>query len=179
MELLFAGSVLTLPLTFLHPLLLFLPLCASSWLFLAACRHLQNSMHDPLTGLSNLRKLDQLRRHYRKIPAITVVYIDLNDLKQINDSLGHETGNAKLVEVALVLNQLCRKKEIAYRIGGDEFLLISESADASQMLGRIALAQEYLRRTGISFGIATGTGSELDSLIHAADQNMYAMKSAE
>lgn len=175
LNLYFAGSMLSAPLVLLHPLLLILPLCFSVLLFYCACTYLVDSQRDSLTGLSNLHRLNQLRRKYHKTSTLTVVYIDLNDLKEINNKHGHKAGNAVLIEVGAFLRQLCRKKEIAYRIGGDEFLLISESTDTADMLQRFVLAQEVLE-VGLSFGIATGCGQDLDALIHAADQNMYAMK---
>ena len=172
----YAGCVLSILLMRLHFVFLIPSLILVLELFCRANRYLKASQTDALTGLSNLHQLDRRRQHYRKSHSLTVVYIDLNELKQINNTQGHMAGNAVLAEVGAFLRQLCRKKEAAYRIGGDEFLLISESADPAELLHRFILAQEVLGHISISFGIATGSGQDLDALIHAADQNMYAMK---
>ena len=172
----YAGCVLSILLMRLHFMFLIPSLVFGLELFCRANAYLTESQTDALTGLPNQHHLNQLRRHYRKCDTLTVVYIDLNDLKQINNTKGHRAGNAILAELGAFLRQLCRKKELAYRIGGDEFLLISESEDSSELLHRFILAQELLGHIGISFGIATGSGQDLDALIHAADQNMYAMK---
>ncbi len=170
------GTLLTVVLTFLHPLFSLGTLCFVGLLFRDARIHLKSSQLDALTGLPNLYRLNQLRSFYRKSPSLSIVYIDLNDLKQINDYQGHNAGNDALVEVAKYLQHNCRKGEIPYRIGGDEFLLISTSGNAAELQQRFLSAHAALRHIGISFGVATGSGKDLDALIHTADRNMYAMK---
>ena len=170
------GTLLTVVLTFLHPLFSLATLCFVGLLFRDARIHLKNSQLEALTGLPNLHQLNQHRRFYSKSSSLSVVYIDLNDLKQINDHQGHNAGNDALVEIAGYLQHNCHKGEIAYRVGGDEFLLISTSGNTVQLQQRFLSAQDTLRHIGISFGIATGSGSELDALVHTADRNMYAMK---
>ena len=169
------GCILSMALMRVHPLFLIPAIGCALLLFLLAYALLKDSQTDALTGLSNLHRLNRMEKHYRKRPTLTAVYVDLDDLKQINDTLGHKEGNAALKEVADYLDSICQHGDAAYRIGGDEFLLISETATAQVLSERFTAASSALQHIGISYGIASGT-APLDSLICAAEQNMYAMK---
>ena len=141
-------------------------------LFKFAIMAVCDSETDPLTGLWNLCRLEHRRRHYARKPRLTVLYLDLDDLKQINDTQGHRAGNEALQAVACALVDV---EDDAYRIGGDEFLLISTDMDAAELEDSWRGAAQTLSiRT--SFGIAEGSGTELDDLIARADGNMYRNK---
>ncbi len=91
------------------------------------------AFHDPLTGLANRallgdrlqQALDRGRRESR--PA-SVIFIDLDDFKMVNDSLGHEAGDGLLVAIGARISQLLRPADTAARLGGDEFALLIEDA---------------------------------------------------
>lgn len=170
-----SGCILSILLMRLHPLFLISALGCALWLFCLACAHLKNSQTDALTGLSNLHRLQQLEKHYNQCPHLTAAYVDLNDLKQVNDTLGHNAGNEALKDVAKYLQGICHRGDTAYRIGGDEFLLISKTATAEELTDRFAIADSAIENIDISYGIASGT-FPLDHLIHTAEQNMYTMK---
>lgn len=150
--------------------------------------------YDSLTGLPNRRLLkDRLhnalaasRRHKEKA---AVLFLDLDQFKIINDSLGHSTGDLLLKEVANRLRDLSRDEDIVARIGGDEFLVvltsIQESADAALTAERIArgMDQEFIVE-GRSFKITCSIGISIfpehgvdeEALIKNADAAMYSAK---
>jgi diguanylate cyclase (GGDEF)-like protein len=106
------------------------------------------SIHDPLTGIFNLRyfrqrmaeEYDRSRRYH--LP-LSVIAIDADHFKRINDELGHAAGDAALVALARVLNQRHRKSDVLARIGGEEFALLLPSLGAA---GARTLAEELRRR---------------------------------
>jgi diguanylate cyclase (GGDEF)-like protein/PAS domain S-box-containing protein len=150
--------------------------------------------HDPLTGLSNrltlesrlLQALADARRHERKL---AVLFIDLDRFKTINDSLGHQTGDLMLIEVARRLTGRLRLTDIIARLGGDEFVVVvpdlSEAAAAAQVaqqliaeLGRPIQAERHTLHTSGSIGIAMypGDGETVEALMQNADTAMYHAK---
>lgn len=169
----FLGCVLSMLLMRMHPLFLIPAMCCALWLFLLACVHLKSSQTDALTGLSNLNRLHRLEKHCRTYPTLTAAYVDLDNLKQINDTLGHKAGDEALKEVAAYLQSICQRGDTAYRIGGDEFLLISKTATAEDLSARFAACANL--PIAISYGVASGS-LPMDQLIHTAEQTMYAMK---
>ena len=149
---------------------------------------------DTLTGAKNRRKLDtdfshEMKRAKRNGHGMALLYIDLNDFKNVNDNYGHRFGDLLLQHVAArVINSL-RDAEKLYRLGGDEFgVLIPEIASRDQ----VSHAAERLRkvvadvssfnkqpiRIGCSIGIAVypDDGENLDTLLVAADRDMYREK---
>ncbi|MFP4206910.1 MAG: GGDEF domain-containing protein [Spirochaetaceae bacterium] len=148
---------------------------------------------DGLTGLLNrrtgLEMLDhQLSRSRRENVALAVCFMDLDRLKQINDSLGHEAGDRYILAVVSVLETSVRESDVLCRIGGDEFMIIlpaSTTAQAEAVLERIVEgteASEALRALKpppyLSYGIVEYSGSErsADELIRRADELMYERK---
>ncbi|WP_187829986.1 diguanylate cyclase domain-containing protein [Siccirubricoccus phaeus] len=148
---------------------------------------------DALTGLLNRRAfMDDLRRRLdRPGERGALLFIDLDNFKPINDTLGHEAGDAALVAVAAVLREMARPVDLAARLGGDEFALWLEDADAAATGRRAAaLCAAALRlspwppgRQGpkLTFsigGAVRGPGAQLrpDALVAAADAAMYAVK---
>lgn len=157
-------------------------------------RTLQLASEDVLTGLPNRRSIDEtltrtLERARRHGETFAVVMMDLNRFKRVNDELGHQVGDALLVEVARRLRRFLREADYAGRLGGDEFLLIVYGIDNRASAGRVA---ERLRgalngpavlgtdtvSVAIAVGVAiwTDDGDSVDALLTAADRYMYADK---
>lgn len=151
---------------------------------------------DPLTGLPNRRRFtDELRhmgaRALRENDSFTLLLIDLDHFKQINDTLGHDAGDALLVEAADRLRQAVRESDRLARLGGDEFAVLLSSTCEYACVGLIcerivaSLAEpiyfgEHAMRVSASIGAATfprGAG-DLDALYKNADLALYATKSA-
>ena len=91
----------------------------------------KHAYFDPLTGLMNRNSLKDnavryLARGRRIKSIIAVLFIDLDDFKKINDSLGHTTGDLVLIETANRFKRIARKEDIIARIGGDEFIQVVE-----------------------------------------------------
>jgi diguanylate cyclase (GGDEF)-like protein/PAS domain S-box-containing protein len=157
-------------------------------------RLVHDALHDPLTGLAN-RVLfrDHLERALAsRRPADTMVallFLDLDDFKFVNDSLGHRAGDRLLVEVAHRLSSAIRAGDIAARQGGDEFtILLDRVRGAEEAISSAERVAAELRRPiefegrsiviGVSIGIALAGGrkTEADDLLAHADAAMYAAK---
>ncbi|MGA8818087.1 MAG: EAL domain-containing protein [Xanthobacteraceae bacterium] len=153
--------------------------------------------HDPLTGLANRAALAQkieeaAARQRRRNEPFSVLLLDLDRFKEVNDTLGHPAGDTLLTEVAMRLKSLLRETDVLARLGGDEFAIIqageSDPRGAAQMLAERIL--EFLGKPfaidggeiniGTSIGIALapehGTGS--GELLKMADLALYRTKSA-
>lgn len=151
---------------------------------------------DPLTGLANrARFLDALQALMEgdaiaRERDVTVIFFDLDNFKIVNDSLGHEAGDAVLCEVASRVRQVLDTGDLAARLGGDEFtLLLAEGTDlttARTVAGRLLEAVKRPIRVaghhvqvGGSFGIAQGQAGldTAENLLRKADIAMYRAKS--
>ena len=158
----------------------------------------QQARTDPLTGLLNRRafmdeasrRIDRLDRE--GLPG-TLLFVDLDGLKALNDRLGHEGGDVALVLVAELLRNTVRPADLVARLGGDEFALwldgsdeltAAERADGLQtgcprVLAHLTASEE--KDMTMSIGIACrkpGGAEGLDSLLQRADQAMYEVKRA-
>jgi len=149
---------------------------------------------DELTGLSNLRAFSRLHRqeHERAIRhhrSYSVIVMDLDGLKQINDRFGHEAGDRAIILFANVIARLIRTTDAAARLGGDEFVVLLAETDvehAQRVMHRIRSAVERcsieasgrMMRLSVSVGAASFPfdGQETRALIAAADRAMYADK---
>jgi diguanylate cyclase (GGDEF)-like protein len=146
--------------------------------------------HDALTRLLNrralLRELEEACAG-RAAPAqqLALVFLDLDNFKEINDERGHSIGDRVLEHLGLMLAQLVRSGDLAFRVGGDEFALLlrdSTEEDARQIVARVVTALEasidpLLRRLRASFGIVTsGSAMEPEGLLQIADEAMYQAK---
>lgn len=127
---------------------------------------LHQSRTDALTGLFNLRHLQAMAGHYRRCRRLTVFYIDLDRLKEVNDVRGHAAGDKLLTQLAEYLKNSASGQGEAYRIGGDEFLLILRKRDQIPAL-------DSLSQFPASYGFAAGPGRDLDRLIREADTELY------
>lgn len=158
-------------------------------------RHLHDRLrhrahHDPLTDLANRVLFTEMLGHALSTSESTaVIMIDLDDFKPINDTYGHETGDAVLVHVARVLKRAVRDVDTAARLGGDEFAIVlphttgAQAAEvAKRLLARLATPADcdgHPITVGASIGVATSTESVPagpDDLVRRADQRMYRMK---
>jgi diguanylate cyclase (GGDEF)-like protein/PAS domain S-box-containing protein len=153
----------------------------------------EQATQDVLTGLSNRRAiLEQLdraiaraRRHNR---GLGLLYVDLDGFKTVNDSYGHASGDAVLVEVAARLRETLRLEDSVGRIGGDEFVVVCEDLEGGgeSLKTRLAAAigASYAALgvdvpLGASVGIAVWRGDDdADTLLARADHAMYADKAA-
>ena len=157
-------------------------------------RELENHLRrqaakDPLTGLANYRHLvdilsTEIRRSNRTGREFALLLLDLDGLKQINDSYGHVTGSQALCRVADLLAMSCRDIDTAARFGGDEFALVlpetgTEAARVVARRIRKGLAIDHRKpKLSVSVGIALypTDGDRLDALIGVADVALYAAK---
>ncbi|MCW3033130.1 MAG: diguanylate cyclase and metal dependent phosphohydrolase [Solirubrobacterales bacterium] len=140
---------------------------------------------DPLTGLLNHRSFhDALDRALEERDATTgtcVVLIDLDNFKRINDEDGHGGGDRLLRAAAAALGEACRRGDLAFRVGGDEFALLlaglDEEAAAAVAMRTCAAVAALDPRLGASAGlVALGPDSRKDALLEQADQRLYAAK---
>jgi diguanylate cyclase (GGDEF)-like protein len=157
-------------------------------------KNLQNlSLIDDLTGLYNRRGFLALaEQHLRMIQrkgAALLIYMDLDDLKLINDSYGHLEGNRALIVTANVLRTCFRQSDILARLGGDEFCVLMTDAgedSAQQVRKRLQQRTEFINaltswrfRLSLSVGIADVPvvhQPSLDQLLRIADRDMYEEK---
>lgn len=153
----------------------------------------QMAYYDSLTNLPNrimlrshLKKV--ISRAKRKEHDITIMFLDLDGFKNINDTLGHDTGDALLKEVANRLNSGVREEDLISRIGGDEFIIVIEEThkeEVKMIAERILTntAKPYLLNDQSvsvtpSIGISTypDDGHDIETLIKNADKAMYLAK---
>src|SRR3954468_9314149 len=119
----------------------------------------QIALSDPLTGLRNHRAFQEdmareLQRVGRGSEPLAVVMLDLDGLKAVNDSLGHQAGDERLHRAAAAIREAHRAGDLAYRIGGDEFAVILTGARA---LGALEFAQRVRAVVPVTAGIAEAT----------------------
>lgn len=146
------------------------------------------AVHDPLTGLLNRRGLAVRANAILADAAhvgtpVSLLFLDLDGFKQLNDSRGHAAGDACLVEVAALLSRHAGTSDAVARVGGDEFLMLIPTLDAGSAAERgetirLALGAQSIGVSG-SFGLVTASGTtDLDRLIDSADGAMLAAKRA-
>lgn len=149
------------------------------------------AMIDPLTGLYNRRFAEQrlaaeVSRSERKGHPLTVLTLDLNDFKQINDTHGHPAGDLVLQEFASRLNRVIRGSDLAVRLGGDEFLVLLPECTLEQLqlvLKRLKALEVDWHGEKISVTFSAGWkqyefGQRPEELLAKADQALYASKRA-
>ena len=151
------------------------------------------AFHDALTGLANRDLFDDRLRHaiagiLRMERAVAVLFLDLDDFKTLNDSLGHRAGDALLKVVATRILALVRPNDTAARLGGDEFAVLLDGVqhddEAHGIAARVLEAltdpftiDERELRVTASIGIAFSDGSvQAEDILRNADMAMYAAK---
>jgi diguanylate cyclase (GGDEF)-like protein len=143
--------------------------------------------HDPLTRLLNRRTLLRELQETGEQPqqALALVFLDLDNFKDINDHHGHVVGDRVLARFGSLLAELVRSEDHAFRVGGDEFALLLREAgeqDAREVVDRIIAAVEsnidpLVRTLSASFGVATSSRrQEPEELLRIADEAMYQAK---
>jgi diguanylate cyclase (GGDEF)-like protein len=147
---------------------------------------------DPLTGCRNRRFFDEiigreLQRHRRYGIPLSLLFVDVDQFKAINDTLGHDAGDRVLREVAAFLLSNIREADYVFRWGGDEFLILLSCVEdearrrgaALQLeFGRYARAAKLPADVGLSIGCAEVARDSKDVMVHikAADERMYQEK---
>src|SRR5712671_7004015 len=147
------------------------------------------AVSDPLTGLANYRRLlDELEseteRTNRSNRPFSVLLLDLDGLKKINDTYGHLVGSRALCRVADILRIHCRSIDTAARYGGDEFALVlpeSEETEAESVAGRIRHVMEMDPEkpplsASIGISVYRGHGERIEKLLSDADAHLYQEK---
>jgi diguanylate cyclase (GGDEF)-like protein len=147
------------------------------------------AMFDPLTGLYNRRFAEQrlgaeVARSERKGHPLTIVLLDLNEFKEINDTHGHGVGDLVLKAFAERLNRSIRGSDLAVRWGGDEFMLVLVDCNITQLQRVLIRLQPFdLAANGkkVPVNFAVGwkeyqSGDQVPNLLEEADRNLYLNK---
>jgi diguanylate cyclase (GGDEF)-like protein len=152
------------------------------------------SIVDDLTGLYNRKGFLALADHrvklaYRTGEAFSIAFVDLDGLKGINDTLGHQAGNRALVDAAGILKDCFRQSDIVARLGGDEFAVFVAEAEEAKIANIVGRIQEHLaaanaapeREYHLSFSLGvvssrSAKDSDLETLLGRADKLMYEHK---
>lgn len=158
-------------------------------------RHAHHARHDPLTGLLNrsgyAHWAGRLLARQAQAGKLAIFYLDLDGFKEVNDRLGHASGDALLEAVGERLRTIVRPGDVVARLGGDEFVIVAADADepaARQLGARIVAAiaadpfllDDVAAEIGVSVGAALfpGHGRDLDTLLRVADRALYTAKAA-
>lgn len=137
---------------------------------------------DGLTGLYNRNKyIDMLSGHYHSCNNIAVIYCDLNNLKKVNDTNGHEYGDILIIGIANILKKYTSIQCNTYRLGGDEFVTILENPKSGQGLKLFNDIKEDIDKCelegglvlSVAIGLAEGVGDNVEDIINKADELMY------
>ena len=144
------------------------------------------ALHDSLTGAVNRRGfMDRLAQAQQQQALLSLVMIDIDHFKRINDRHGHAAGDGVLREVAARLRRQMRGADLLGRLGGEEFALLLPATDLAGALAQAELARQALRREPMaiagtvtaSFGVAQWDGSESAAdWLHRADLALYQAK---
>jgi diguanylate cyclase (GGDEF)-like protein len=153
----------------------------------------EDANEDSLTKLWNRRKfqndIEKLIEYNRRYcRSAGILFIDLNDFKSINDTLGHLAGDFALKHVAEILKKSCRVNDEVYRLGGDEFIVIIPEIKPLDIYKKSNLFEQTINNTpciynnkelkiSVSIGVSLIDGTKTkDAIIEDADKNMYKIK---
>ena len=152
----------------------------------------QQALTDSLTGLANRVQLEQAFHRVAKVEGalpLSVLVLDLDYFKRINDEHGHATGDAVLQEIAETLRQQARPEDVPCRLGGEEFCVLlprTDSGEAHRVAERLREAIEVLRcrHNGAVLALTASVGmaststpdEQLAPMLHMADQKLYEAK---
>jgi diguanylate cyclase (GGDEF)-like protein len=188
-----AGVIDNPPLVMAPVALILATAVLSTALMRSDVEHRNEAVIDPLTGMLNRKALANRVGELAQQSGITggrvgVIVADLDHFKEINDSQGHAAGDAVLTDVAYLLRKRLRAFDLAYRVGGEEFLILLPGAG----IRKCATLAESLREgiaaetfgdgvsLTMSFGVSTspiGEGFDYDTVFAAADEALYEAKS--
>ncbi len=155
----------------------------------------RQALYDNLTGLPNRvllldRLATALRRISRRSSRVAVLFVDLDNFKLVNDTLGHSAGDVVVAAVAERINAVVRSSDTVSRFGGDEFVVVSENVDvdeAAELARRIRCAlsspieldaRSVTVTVSIGYAVTTDPGVTPDDILAEADTAMYAAKQA-
>lgn len=140
---------------------------------------LQLTKKDALTGILNRQAYyGETSRDFKEITAI--VSIDMNGLKKVNDTYGHDAGDEALITLALCFAKACKGKQSAYRMGGDEFTIVCRKTSEEEVIKLVDRVHKYVAETeytvSIGYSYQKGGFLNLDDLLKASDEQMYLEK---
>ena len=148
---------------------------------------LYDANHDGMTKHLNKRCYHSMEETFRNCNPVCVVYFDVNNLKLMNDTLGHESGDYVITQAAEYIRELLSEGDYCFRMGGDEFLVVMTSCSfraADKLLERldqdaphILSREEDSVKCALSYGLAIATGERTyDEALTEAEENMYQKK---
>lgn len=154
---------------------------------------LNQSRKDPLTGLPNRLAIDEIlareiARDHRHEQHSAILYLDLDKFKDINDTLGHSSGDSLLQSIALRLRKILRQEDVLARLGGDEFLVLlpNSNAEKSSLAAQRIIdeltapfhlsGRDIVVSTSIGICIFPDNGDDSSALLKNADTAMYEAK---
>ena len=140
---------------------------------------LQLTKKDALTGLLN-RQSYFADIHSRPEDITAMVSLDMNGLKAINDTSGHAAGDDALISISLCLNRALKRRQYAYRVGGDEFVIVCRRTASEEVLQLVERIRKNVAETAyscsIGFSCADVGAKSPDTLLSESDDMMYAEK---
>lgn len=140
---------------------------------------------DEMTQLYNRNKyIKMIKEYYPTVQNVGVIFWDVNELKIVNDTMGHEYGDYLIMSVADAIRETADEMKKAYRIGGDEFIMVVEDATEEKMAAVLKKWKKKMEKKNnvskillsASVGFALGSGAEIGDVISRADANMYLQK---
>ncbi|GHB69435.1 GGDEF domain-containing protein [Psychrosphaera saromensis] len=148
------------------------------------------AVKDPLTGLLNRLTLEDnitlaIQQHNRTLNPMTLVSIDIDHFKLINDKYGHDAGDQVIIEIATLLKQRCRSVDQVYRLGGEEFLVVLLNTDLKNAQSFSTSVQEKLTEINFEHGLTPTLSIGLAEIekdktwnecLKQADDNLYLAK---
>lgn len=151
---------------------------------------LDKTKRDPLTKISNISAVNDMKKHILLAKKNCVVaIIDINDFKMINDEFGHGVGDKALIEVSKLFEKMVYgSKDLVARVGGDEFLFLFNTDDIKSIMIMMEELQEQVLDLGNSIGIPLSIsvgislfkhGNKWDDIIKQADSALYYVKKHE
>lgn len=137
---------------------------------------IQLTKKDALTGLLNRQAYYvETSKDFKDITAI--ISLDMNGLKKINDTHGHDAGDEALITLALCFTKACKARQSAYRMGGDEFAIVCRKTSEEEVEKLIDRIKKYVSETKYTCSIGCSYQKEgfndLDSLLKSSDEKMY------
>jgi diguanylate cyclase (GGDEF)-like protein len=143
----------------------------------------QVAITDPLTKLKNRRLLQpvlerEIQRQKRDMKPFSVLFVDIDDFKLINDAFGHDIGDQVLIKVAAILRDATRKSDFLCRWGGDEFIVVlpGQGKDHAEIVRKRILQDKRLKQDNeitLSIGLTEALGHDIDEVLKAVDRDMY------